>query len=204
MVSKFAIAIVAGAVVMIALVLFPGFDQSPDRTRLDLEYSKQFLTRSVNGSLFASNAQLLVIGDDGSATYTNITGPSIEEKSFTIGSEELKSLRGLILETGFMQIPVNELPQQEGLANFTKYTIKAQGDTDAKTISWTESEFIDDSPALIKAIRDQLEAIISENGILQAQTMRFIDEVRQPNDVGLPEAVGGDKKRIADFKKKIK
>lgn len=164
MVSKFAIAIVAGAVVMIALVLFPGFDQSPDRTRLDLEYSKQFLTRSVNGSLFASNAQLLVIGDDGSATYTNITGPSIEEKSFTIGSEELKSLRGLILETGFMQIPVNELPQQEGLANFTKYTIKAQGDTDAKTISWTESEFIDDSPALIKAIRDQLEAIISENG----------------------------------------
>ncbi|HEY8139891.1 MAG TPA: hypothetical protein VIE86_02280 [Nitrososphaera sp.] len=165
MVSKFAIAIVAGAVVMIALVLFPGFDQSPERNRLDLEYSKQFLTRSVNGSLFASNAQLLVIRDDGSATYTNITGPAIEEKSFTIGSEELKSLRGLILETGFMQIPVSELPQQEGLANFTKYTIRAQADTDAKTISWTESDSIGETaPALIYAIRDPLEGIIAKNG----------------------------------------
>lgn len=165
MVSKFVIAIIVAVAVMIALLLFPGFDQSPDRTRLDLEYSKQLLTRSGNGSLFALNAQLLAIRDDGSATYTNITGSNIEEKSFTVGSEELKSLRGLILETGFMQIPVNELPQQEGLANFTKYTIRAQTDTETKTVTWNESEFVDDdAPALIYAIRDQFEGIISENG----------------------------------------
>ncbi len=165
MVSKFAIAIIAGAVIMIALVLFPGFDQSPDRTRLDLEYSKQLLTRSANGSLVALNAQLLVIRDDGSATYTNITGSNIEEKAFTVGAEELKSLRGLILETGFMQIPVDELPQQEGISNFTKYTIRAQANQDAKTISWIESDSIGEAaPALIYAIRDPLEGIISENG----------------------------------------
>ena len=165
MISKCAIAIIAGVVVMVALILFPGFDQREDRTGLDLEYSKQLLTRSGNGSLFALNAQLLVIRDDGSATYTSITGFVTEEKSFTVGSEELENLRGLILQTGFMQIPVDELPQQEGLANFTKYTIRAQTDIDSKTISWTESEFIDDdAPALINAIRDQLEGIISENG----------------------------------------
>jgi hypothetical protein len=63
-----------------------------------------------------------------------------------------------------MQIPANELPQQEGSANFTKYAIKARTDTDEKTISWTESEFIDDDvPALIIAIRDPLEGIISGN-----------------------------------------
>jgi len=159
MVSKFVIAIIVGIAIMIALVLFPGFDQTPDRTRLDLEYSKQLLTRSANGSLFAMNAQLLVIRDDGSATYTNITGSDIKEKDFTVGGEELNSLRGLILETGFMQIPANELPQQEGLGNFTKYTIKAKTDTDERTISW-----INDAPALIIAIRDPLEGIISENG----------------------------------------
>jgi hypothetical protein len=165
MANKFAIAIIAGVAVMIALILFPGFDQPSDRTRLDLEYSKQLLTRSGNGSLFASNAQLLVIRDDGSATYTNISGSVTKEKSFNVGSKELESLRGLILGTGFMQIPVNELPQQEGLANFTKYTIRAQADTDSKTLSWTESGFIDDdAPALMSAIRDQLEGIISENG----------------------------------------
>jgi hypothetical protein len=164
MVSKFVIAIVAGAAAMIALVLFPGFDQPPDRTSLDLEYSKQLLARSANGSLVALNGQLLVIRDDGLATYTNITGSDIKEKDFTVGGEELNSLRGLILETGFMQIPANELPQQEGPANFTKFNIRAQTDRDAKTVSWTESEFIDDAPALINAVRDQLEGIISGNG----------------------------------------
>ena len=168
MVSKFVIAIFAVIAVMIALLLFPGFDndQLPEeRSRLDLEYSKQLLIRSGNGSLVASNAQLLVIRNDGTATYTNITGSNIEEKAFTIGSEELKSLWGLILETGFMQIPVSELPLQEGLASFTKYTIKAQTDTDANTISWTESESSEETaPALIVNIQDQLEDIIVENG----------------------------------------
>lgn len=35
--------------------------------------------------------------------------------------------------------------------------------------------------------KEYLVAIIAENGILRAETMRFADELRSPDDVGLPE-----------------
>lgn len=35
--------------------------------------------------------------------------------------------------------------------------------------------------------REYLVAIVAENGILRAETLRFADEVRSPEDVGLPE-----------------
>ena len=35
--------------------------------------------------------------------------------------------------------------------------------------------------------KEYLVAILAENGILRAETMRFADEVRAPEDVGLPE-----------------
>lgn len=46
--------------------------------------------------------------------------------------------------------------------------------------------------------KEYLVAILSENGILMAQTMRFEDEIRKPADVGLPKAV---KATPADVKK---
>lgn len=36
--------------------------------------------------------------------------------------------------------------------------------------------------------KEYLVAIIAENGILRAETLRFADEVRSPQDVGLPDA----------------
>ena len=35
--------------------------------------------------------------------------------------------------------------------------------------------------------KEYLAAIVAENGILRAETMRFKDEVRSPKDIGLPE-----------------
>ncbi len=46
--------------------------------------------------------------------------------------------------------------------------------------------------------KEHLVAILSENGILMAQTMRFPDEIRKPADVGLPKAT---KASAADVKK---
>lgn len=46
--------------------------------------------------------------------------------------------------------------------------------------------------------KEHLVAILSENGILMAQTMRFPDEIRKPADVGLPKAA---KASAADVKK---
>jgi DNA end-binding protein Ku len=49
-----------------------------------------------------------------------------------------------------------------------------------------------------------LVAIIAEDGILRASTLRFHDEVRSPEDVGLPELGDADEKRVAGITKAIR
>ncbi|MHB0971421.1 MAG: non-homologous end joining protein Ku [Thermoanaerobaculia bacterium] len=46
--------------------------------------------------------------------------------------------------------------------------------------------------------KEYLVAIIAENGILRAETLRFADEIRKPGDVGLPKKT---KPKPADVKK---
>src|SRR5688500_12458203 len=46
--------------------------------------------------------------------------------------------------------------------------------------------------------KEYLVAIIAENGILRAETLRFADEIRKPADVGLPKKA---KPAAADVKK---
>ena len=46
--------------------------------------------------------------------------------------------------------------------------------------------------------REYLVAILAENGILRAETLRFADEIRSPGEIGLPEPV---KPRAAEVKK---
>lgn len=44
--------------------------------------------------------------------------------------------------------------------------------------------------------REYLVAIMAENGILRAETMRFSDEIRSPADVGLPSREEADEKAV--------
>lgn len=44
--------------------------------------------------------------------------------------------------------------------------------------------------------REYLVAILAENGILRAETLRFADEVRAPEDVGLPEREEPDEEEV--------
>ena len=49
--------------------------------------------------------------------------------------------------------------------------------------------------------KEYLVAILAENGILRAETMRFSDEVRSPKEVGLPEAKAAPKAAVAASKR---
>ncbi len=51
--------------------------------------------------------------------------------------------------------------------------------------------------------KEYLVAIISENGILRAETMRFADELRSPEDIGLPEKKEVPKASVTRFEKLI-
>lgn len=52
--------------------------------------------------------------------------------------------------------------------------------------------------------KEYLVAILSENGIMRAETLRFADEIRSPDDVGLPEPPKrADRKAAQKFEKEI-
>jgi DNA end-binding protein Ku len=46
--------------------------------------------------------------------------------------------------------------------------------------------------------KEYLVAILAENGVLRAETLRFADEIRTPDDVGLPEPPKRQSKKTAD------
>lgn len=52
--------------------------------------------------------------------------------------------------------------------------------------------------------KEYLIAVISENGLLRAETMRFADEVRSPADVDLPERKKPAKASVQKFEKIIR
>lgn len=164
MAVKFAIVIAAVVAVMIFLLLFPGFesDQPPaTESRIDLEYSRQHIVRTEDNSLVAATAELLIIKDDGSATYSEINGTSTDERSFSLESDDMKRLRALI-EMGFMQVPEHDYVQKEGLASFTKYKLVVTEDGSSNAVSWVDADSYEGVvPPLITNIGSQLDGIIS-------------------------------------------
>ncbi len=51
--------------------------------------------------------------------------------------------------------------------------------------------------------KEYLIAIIAEKGILYAETMRFKDELRTPEDIGLPKKSSGEEEKIRQFERII-
>ena len=51
--------------------------------------------------------------------------------------------------------------------------------------------------------REYLVTIFAENGILCAETLRFHDEIKSPEDLGLPKAVTIPRQRVAAFERAI-
>jgi DNA end-binding protein Ku len=51
--------------------------------------------------------------------------------------------------------------------------------------------------------REYLVAIFAKNGILCAETLRFHDEVRDPQTIGLPEPVVPTRQRVSAFERSV-
>jgi DNA end-binding protein Ku len=51
--------------------------------------------------------------------------------------------------------------------------------------------------------REYLVAIVSDNGVLRADTLRYADEVRTPESIGLPKQPKVNAKKVAQFTKEI-
>jgi hypothetical protein len=163
MATKFLIVIVAVVVAMVVLALLPRFNSgssATDQTQVSLEYNRQHLSRLENGEFAATSAEVLTIKNDGSAKYSKLVGAP-DEKTFTIRSDDLKQLKDLIIETGFMQIPDANYQQRLGLSSVTEYTLKVNADSSAKTINWVDPHSNDNVPSIISNVGAQLDDIIA-------------------------------------------
>ena len=162
MVNKFLVAIAGVVAVMAALVLVPRIDSQPaeQQAELYIEYSRQNFTRIEDGRLVATSAEDLAIENDRSAVYHNLTGEP-GEKRFTISSEEMNRLKGLILSTGFIQVPGADHPQRDGLGSLTKYRLVLESGDSSETITWVDLEASETVvPSIVRNIGAQLDAII--------------------------------------------
>ena len=86
------------------------------------------------------------------------------ERRFSVSSEEMKVLRELFLNTGFMQIPTTNYEERSGLANFTRYELSVLSGEDSQLIHWVNPEASNGSiPSIIINAGSRLDAMIERN-----------------------------------------
>jgi hypothetical protein len=162
MVNKFLIAIAVIVAAMAALVLVPSFNQG-QQENLRIEYIRQNLSQTKDGRLVAASADDLVIMNDMSATYRTAVGAP-DEKKFTITSDEMSTLKGLIISTGFMELPDTDYPQNDSAAGLTKYTLKLTSGGNSKTVTWVNVDASDGPvPSIVRNIGTRLDTIIEKH-----------------------------------------
>jgi hypothetical protein len=167
MVSKFLIAIAGIIVVMAVLVAIPSIG-SQNTPQLKMNYVRDHITELEGGIVDITTREVLRIENDGSATYTKTDyypSEKTDERKFSLSNDEMKRLRGLIFETGFMQIPVEHYSEKEELTNYTRYQVAVyQGDDSQKIITWFNPEASEvPVPSIITNIGSQLDTIIGRH-----------------------------------------
>jgi hypothetical protein len=164
MAKKFLIAIAGVVAIMAALILLPGVSRQGGN--ITIEYYRDKVIRMESGLYDVGERQTLTINNDGSARYI---GPGSQgepqvERRFSVSSEEMKVLRELFLNTGFMQIPTTNYEERSGLANFTRYELSVLSGEDSQLIHWVNPEASNGSiPSIIINAGSRLDAIIERN-----------------------------------------
>lgn len=156
MAKKFVLVLAAAVAVMAVLIALPNLNQQPP-SDLGIEYSRQQVERTETGFV-TQRTDLLSIKEDGSATYTPANG---QEKSVTVTSEELRRIKALITETGFLRIPVTNYSQSDDAGEFTRYALRVRADDGQKTFNWVSVEASASVvPPIITNVGSHLDAIM--------------------------------------------
>lgn len=165
LVNKFVFVIAGIVIVMAVLIALPSVSQQPASQDVTIEYNRQHLTKTGGGLLVTTQLETLTIDKDGSATYTK-TDPRQKNlpvpQQFSLSRDELARIKGLVLETGFMDIPNTDYPQSQNASDFASYTLSIKTPDRQKTVNWVEPAAYDGTiPPLITNVGNQLDGIIA-------------------------------------------
>jgi hypothetical protein len=134
---------------------------------ITLEYNKEHLKKISFGltqSLGADTAEVLTIRNDGSAVYSlTKNGNSEPDVKYKLASDELKQLKALVKETGFMNIPDTNYPVKPDLDEYEKYGLELTLNGKTVNFQWPDQnssqQFV---PPIITQVQSSLDGIIGE------------------------------------------
>ncbi|MFQ5940170.1 MAG: hypothetical protein ACE5KA_00515 [Nitrososphaerales archaeon] len=150
--------------------MYPNGDQpsSTNASLLRIEFIKEDMKRVshvVTERAGALRSETLIIDEKRQAFYdVKVEGEKGFQTRFQVNLQDMKRLKALITDTGFMQIPKSEFVPTDDAQEFTRYTLKVTLDNQAKTIQWVdESSSKDFVPPLLVMLSDTLAKIIENN-----------------------------------------
>jgi hypothetical protein len=168
--------LIAVAVVIVAITLVIAIPkispsgQAAISTPSDMRISfvKEDMKRvsfGVTENIGSQKSETLIINNDGIAFYTlSVEGEKGSQTKFQTDEDELKRIRALITETGFMQIPKEQFEPRDNVTEFTRYTLTASFGSSTKTVQWVDDESSKDSaPALLARLKDSLLQLIKDH-----------------------------------------
>jgi predicted ATP-binding protein involved in virulence len=134
---------------------------------MTLEYTKEHLKKISFGltqSIGADIAEVLTVQNDGSTTYSlTKNGNSEPDVKYQLTSDELKQLKSLIKETGFMDIPDTDYQVKPDLNEYEKYGLQATFNGKTVNLHWSDQnssqQFV---PPIIMQVQSNLDDIIGE------------------------------------------
>ncbi|MBM3904126.1 MAG: hypothetical protein FJ357_03185 [Thaumarchaeota archaeon] len=134
-----------------------------DKINIELiKYDLKKTSLGVTDRLAPQKSEILTISDDGALRYT-LTVPDVSpvEKSLILPKGNVTKLTALVKETGFMQLPIDNISADESQTEFTKFSLKVTLNGKTKHIQWAEqnatSTFV---PPLISNVELELEKLI--------------------------------------------
>lgn len=159
--------------IVIALVIAipkisPGGEQTATSTTasfMRIEFTKEdvrVISFGVTERVGALRSESLVIDEKGQAFYdVKVEGEKGSQNRFKVSSQDMKRLKSLITDTGFMQIPKSEFEAKEDVEEYTRFTIKVDLDGQEKTVQWADPSVAQDFvPPLLIMLADRLGEII--------------------------------------------
>lgn len=133
-----------------------------------IEFTKEDVKRvsyGVTERLGALESRKLIIDEKGQAFYdVTIEGEKGFQTRFQVNSQDLKRLKALVTDTGFMQIPKSEFAVKDNAREFTRYTLNINMNNQAKIVRWADEEASEEFvPPLVTRISDTLTEIVDKN-----------------------------------------
>ncbi len=164
-----AIPVIFALLIGISLISQPEipFSAANPNDTIEIEYTKHQLKEvsfGVTERVGAQKSEILSIQNNGDVRYTvTEQGVTKPDKFSTLDEDKMKKLTALIKETGFIAIPSESFPVNEGVTEYQKSSLKITLNGEVKQIHWPEqnatAKFV---PPIITMVEAELDQVISQ------------------------------------------